>query len=77
MLVDRNIMDIFAGLNSLDNVVIQTNVSWMFLALANNMVGSRQMLEHGITRDLFSAACLTEQIRHLVVAGFAELGKNN
>lgn len=35
------------------------------------------MLENGITRDMFLASCNPNfnQIRHLVIAGFAELGR--
>ena len=47
------------------------------------------MLEHGITRDMFLVACnpnhkekmifnpQSNQIRHLVIASFAHLGKSN
>ena len=36
------------------------------------------MLENGITRDMFLASCNPQfhQIRHLVIAGFAELGRS-
>jgi len=35
------------------------------------------MLENGITRDMFLVSCNPQfnQIRHLVIAGFAELGR--
>lgn len=35
------------------------------------------MLENGITRDMFLVSCNPNfnQIRHLVIAGFAELGR--
>ena len=58
-------------------VVIQTNVSWIFLALCNNGITGRTMLENGITRDMFLVSCNPNynQIRHLVIAGFAELGR--
>jgi len=36
------------------------------------------MLKQGITRDMFLVSCNPEyqQIRHLVITGFAELGRN-
>ena len=56
---------------------IQTNVSWIFLALCNNGITGKQMLTNGITRDMFLVSCNPQfnQIRHLVIAGFAELGR--
>jgi hypothetical protein len=36
ILIDKGIMDLFNNLNSIDNGEIQTNVSWIFLALCNN-----------------------------------------
>jgi hypothetical protein len=51
-------------------------VSWIFLALCNNGITGRQMLENGITRDMFLVSCNPQfsQLRHLVIAGFAVLG---
>jgi len=59
------------------NEIIQTNVSWIFLALCNNEITGKDMLVHGITRDMFLVSCNEKfnQIRHLVIAGFAELGR--
>jgi hypothetical protein len=57
ILIDKGIMDLFNGLNSIDNGEIQTNVSWIFLALCNNGITGRQMLENGITRDMFLVSC--------------------
>ena len=70
-------MTLFNSLGMLDNVQIQTNVSWIFLALCNNGITGKRMLENGITRDMFLVSCNPQfhQIRHLVIAGFAELGR--
>jgi hypothetical protein len=35
-LIEKGIMDLFNSLGLIDNVQIQTNVSWIFLALCNN-----------------------------------------
>jgi len=37
------------------------------------------MLQQGITRDMFLVSCNPNyhQIRHLVITGFAELGRSN
>ena len=68
---------------------MQINICWIFLALCNNGIQGKEMLEHGITRDMFLVACnpnhkekmifnpQSNQIRHLVIASFAHLGKNN
>lgn len=58
-------------------MVIQTNVAWIFLALCTNDITGRQMLQQGITRDMFLVSCNPsyDQIRHLVITGFAELGR--
>jgi len=52
-------------------------VAWIFLALCNNDITGKQMLEQGITRDMFLVSCNPnyQQIRHLVITGFAELGR--
>ena len=70
-------MDLFNSFGSIDNGVIQTNVSWIFLALCNNGITGKTMVENGIARDMFLVSCNKqfEQIRHLVIAGFAELGR--
>lgn len=70
-------MDLFNSFASIDNGIIQTNVSWIFLALCNNGITGKTMLENGITRDMFLVSCNPQfnQIRHLVIAGFAELGR--
>jgi hypothetical protein len=77
LLIDRRVMDIFAGINNIDNGEIQTNVAWIFLALCNSGITGKQMLEGGITRDIFLVSCNPEfsQIRYVVIAGFAELGR--
>lgn len=36
LLLDKGIMNLFNALSSIDNAQIQTNVSWVFLALCNN-----------------------------------------
>jgi hypothetical protein len=61
------------------NVIIQTNISWIFLALCNNGISGKIMIEHGITKQMFWVSCNPEfqQIRHLVITGFAELGISN
>ena len=61
-----------------ENVTISTNISWIFLALCNNGITGSRMLYQGITRDMFLVSCNPEyqQIRHLVITGFAELGKS-
>ena len=77
ILIEKGVMDLFNSFASIENVVIQTNVSWIFLALCNNGITGRTMLENGITRDMFLVSCNPNynQIRHLVIAGFAELGR--
>lgn len=70
-------MDLFNSLGVIGDAQIQTNVSWIFLALCNNGITGKQMLTNGITRDMFLVSCNPQfnQIRHLVIAGFAELGR--
>jgi hypothetical protein len=50
-------MDLFNSFGSMDNGVIQTNVSWIFLALCNNGITGKTMVENGITRDMFLVSC--------------------
>jgi hypothetical protein len=50
-------MTLFNSLGMLDNVQIQTNVSWIFLALCNNGITGKEMLVNGITRDMFLVSC--------------------
>ena len=57
ILIDKGIMTLFNSLGMLDNVQIQTNVSWIFLALCNNGITGKEMLENGITRDMFLVSC--------------------
>ena len=78
LLLDKGIMNLFNILSIIENVQIQTNVSWIFLALCNNGITGKQMLHNGITRDMFLISCNPQfsQIRHLVIAGFAELGRS-
>ena len=77
ILIQKGVMDLFNSFASINNVTIQTNVSWIFLALCNNGITGKTMLENGITRDMFLVSCNPQynQIRHLVIAGFAELGR--
>jgi len=81
ILIEKGVLDLFDtfGSNQSDskNVIIQTNVSWIFLALCNNGITGARMLTQGITRDMFLVSCNPEyqQIRHLVITGFAELGR--
>lgn len=58
--------------------VIQTNVSWIFLALCHNRITGEVMLKNGITRDMFLVSCNPEYhtIRHLVITAFGELGRS-
>jgi hypothetical protein len=76
-LVDKNVMDLFNSFGTLNDKVIQTNVSWIFLALCNNGITGKAMVESGITRDMFQVSCNQDfkEVRQLVIAGFAELGK--
>lgn len=77
ILISKDVMDLFNSFGSIDNGEIQTNVSWIFLALCNNGITGKTMVENGITRDMFLVSCNPQynQIRHLVIAGFAELGR--
>ena len=36
---------------------IQTNISWIFLALSQNGISGKQMLQQGITRNMFLVSC--------------------
>lgn len=81
ILVEKGILSLFdtfsegSAKNNI-NVIIQTNISWIFVALCNNGISGKTMLEQGITRDMFLVSCRKDyqQIRHLVITGFAELG---
>ena len=77
LLLEKGIMNLFKALSTIDSAQIHTNVSWIFLALCNNGITGKQMLMNGITRDMFLVSCNPQfsQIRHLVIAGFAELGR--
>ena len=57
ILIEKGIMTLFHSLGNIDNVQIQTNVSWIFLALCNNGITGKEMLENGITRDMFLVSC--------------------
>lgn len=50
-------MDLFNSLGVIGDAQIQTNVSWIFLALCNNGITGKQMLINGITRDMFLVSC--------------------
>ena len=71
-------MDLFNTLSTIDDQQIHTNVAWIFLALCNNGISGKQMLMNGITRDMLIVACNPSfsMIRHIVIAGFAELGRS-
>ena len=80
ILIEKGVLDLFDTFGKGDsggNVVISTNISWMFLALCTNGITGQQMLVQGITRDMFLVSCNPDyqQIRHLVITGFAELGR--
>lgn len=81
ILIERGVLNLFDTFGNSggeqSNEVIQTNVAWIFLALCNNDITGKQMLEQGITRDMFLVSCNPnyQQIRHLVITGFAELGR--
>lgn len=83
ILISKGVLDLFDTFGKDNtsgevNVIIQTNVSWIFLALCNNGITGYEMLKKGITRDMFLVSCNPDyqQIRHLVITGFAELGKS-
>lgn len=57
LLLSKGIMNLFNTLTNIENVQIQTNVSWIFLALCNNGITGKQMLHNGITRDMFLVSC--------------------
>ena len=59
------------------NMKIKTNITWIFQALCNHKVQSREMLEKSITREMFMVACNPkyEEISHLVTTSFALLGR--
>lgn len=83
ILIEKGVLELFDTFGQGDdetgnvNEVIQTNVSWIFLALCNNGITGKTMLIQGITRDMFLVSCNPDfqQIRHLVITGFAELGR--
>lgn len=80
ILIEKNVLGLFETFGrSKDstNVIIQTNVSWIFLSLCSNGITGQSMLVKGITRDMFLVSCNPEyeQIRHLVITGFAQLGR--
>ena len=76
-LIEKGVMELFNIFGSFNGKAIKTNISWIFLALCNNGITGKEMVESGITKDMFLVSCDKdlEQIRHLVIAGFAELGK--
>jgi len=82
ILISKGVLDLFdtfGGNQGSDvNPTIQTNVSWIFLALCNNGITGRRMLTQGITRDMFLVSCNPHyhEIRHLVITGFAVLGRS-
>ncbi len=70
-------MELFNSFGKFNDKTIKTNVSWIFLALCNNGITGKEMVESGITKDMFLVSCdpKLDQVRHLVIAGFAELGR--
>ena len=60
ILIEKKVMDLFNSFTAIDNGVIQTNISWIFLALCNNGITGKMMLENGITRDMFLVSCNPE-----------------
>ena len=93
ILIERGVLNLFDTFSSgskeqseavsdgaaASDMIIQTNVAWIFLALCTNDITGKQMLQQGITRDMFLVSCNPNfhQIRHLVITGFAELGRCN
>ena len=61
ILIEKGVLNLFDTFGNSDtdsnNEVIQTNVAWIFLALCNNNITGKQMLEQGITRDMFLVSC--------------------
>ena len=61
ILIDKGVLglfDAFSGnVDDTNSMIIQTNVAWIFLALCNNDITGKQMLEKGITRDMFLVSC--------------------
>lgn len=61
ILIQKGVLELFDtfGQNGQGNVdvVIQTNISWIFLALCNNGITGETMLTQGITRDMFLVSC--------------------
>ena len=53
IMIKKGVMELFNSFATINNEVIQTNVSWIFLALCNNGITGKTMLENGITRDMF------------------------
>ena len=82
LLIKKGILDLFdmfgLGEDSKAAEIMQTNVAWTFLALCNQGIPGSVMLKKGITRDMFLVSCNPHilKIRHLVIAGFSQLGKS-
>jgi hypothetical protein len=62
ILIEKGVLDLFDKFGKDEeedqmNVTIQTNVSWIFLALCNNGITGNEMLKKGITRDMFLVSC--------------------
>ena len=76
-LIEKGVMELFNSFGKFNDKTIKTNVSWIFLALCNNGITGKEMVESGITKDMFLVSCdpKLDQVRHLVIAGFAELGR--
>lgn len=85
ILIQKDIMNIFSGYkwdhvqhqNCETELKIKTNITWIFQALCNHKIKSKEMFQKGITRDMFLVACNPEFeiIRHLVITSFAQLGR--
>jgi hypothetical protein len=64
ILIEKNVLQLFETFGASqsetseeNNIIIQTNVSWIFLALCNNGITGKAMLDKGITRDMFLVSC--------------------
>lgn len=57
--------------------IVKSNIAYLFFSLCKNKIQSNVMFERGITRDMFLVACDLKysKIRHLVISGFALLGR--
>ena len=81
IIIEKGVLDLFdtfgSNKSNTTNQIISTNISWIFVALCKSGITGNRMLVQGITRDMFLVSCNPDyqQIRHLVITGFGELGK--